>query len=302
MARSQQTIYNSMVTDYVANAAAAGITINPAAWSMYNLQRLIFWTVAGGMGVFEQIQDLFVADVTAQVKIAAPQTAPWLQNQMLNVFQFNATDPQIVEITAPTFAPKYPTENSTYKIIKYCSVVGGTLGRCLIKVAADNAGVPADLDTTYGAGTLDCAQGFVNQVSDPELTYVVTSGAADKVMIMGTLYFKSQYAAVIAANVKAAVNAYLATQTAANPGGIPFDGTFQNSSLIDAVLSAPGVNDFVITNLNARADITPFVPGTYNLISGSHELQRNFPSVAGYFQTETTASYTIDDTITYVPQ
>ena len=92
MARTQQAIYISLVSTYVATAATVGIVLNPVAFgsaaqwanavnapfaSMYNLQGLIMWTIAGAGAITEQLWDAFTASIEALVRVASPQTFAW---------------------------------------------------------------------------------------------------------------------------------------------------------------------------------------------------------------------------------
>lgn len=315
MARTQAQIYSIIVNQYVALAATVGIVLNPvqfgnaAQWSnppfmsMYNLQGLMLWIVAGAAAITEQLWDAFTTDIEAIVAVAAPQTGPWFQNQMLNVFQANDTTPQVVNIDPVTFAPAYAVVNDTYKVIKYCAVTAGAFGSCLIKVAGQVSGLPVDLDTATFAGCLDTAQSFVNTIAAPGINYIVSSGNSDKIKISATIFYKGQYAAVLAISngtVVAAIIAYLAA--------IPFNGQVTLSDLELAIKAVPGVNDVVFTNVQARADATAFGSGT-NLVIGvdgaaptGNIIQRNFATIAGYIETETTGGSTINNTLTYVSQ
>lgn len=298
MARSIDSIRSQIKTSYVAFMATVGIVITPSRWSRRNKQQMAINTFAEATGIFEQNMDAFTADIEALISVAAPHTGPWFQNWLLNIFQFNDTDPQTVIIAAPDFAPKYTTVNDDYKILKYVSVTRGSYGRCLIKVAAQDSGLPADVDTVYGAGTLDAVASAVTQIGAPEVTYVVTSGLADEIMIASTVYGLGQFAPVLPTTMKAAVIAFLA--------GIDFDAKFDLSDLMVAMKKVQGVKRVIFTNVNARANGTGFSAGSYNMVTGlsgstptGNWILETYEMAAGFAITETTTGYTIDDTITY---
>lgn len=300
MARSITLIRNGMVNSLVAAAAAVGVPIIPSNWSKTDYKKLILDTVASGMGIEEQLWDAYRLDIDKRISLSAPETGLWWQNQMLNIFQFNSTNPQVVEVKSDG-SIGYPSVNDSYKIIKYCSVVFITYGRVQIKIAAQVGGEPADIDTTYGAGTLDTAQSFANTISDATIIKVVQSGIADKIMIDADIYFNGTYAAVIKNNVKTAIKNYFKAKSELNPNGIPFNGLFDLTDLSRVIKNTEGVTSFVLKNVNARADSTPFVPASYNLIQSNKELRKDFQLVAGYCTTENTVGYTIDDTLNFIP-
>lgn len=292
MARSVTTIYNTAVAQYVANAASAGIAINPSGWSMYNYQRLIFWTMAFCQSLLEQIQDAFKSDIQAIQKVMPPQTPGWFQNQVINVFEYDATAVPIVQLDETTnFVPYYPAPNNNFNIVKYCSVTPGPLGSTLIKVAGAGPSQLPSIPIT--SAPIPALQTFVNTVGVPGLTYRVTSDPADKLFMQIDVFYNGLYSAIISANVIAAINAYLA--------GIPFDGNVTLSDLEGAIKAVPGVIDIMWGAVQARADITTvgfgtnMVTATYNgdgSVATNTQIQRTWPTVAGYIIPESTTGST----------
>lgn len=303
MARSIELIRSGMVAVLKSAATSVGLTILPENWSMTDYKLLILDTVASAVGIEEQLWDAYSDDIDRKVALSAPETGLWWQNQMINLFQFNSANPQLVQINADG-SIGYVTPNNNYKIIKYCSVNFISYGRIQIKVAAQVNGLPADIDTVYGAGTLSTAQSFANTISDTSIVKIVQSGLADKIMIGADIYFNGLYSAVIAAKVKAAINQYFSTRSVSNPTGIPFDGLFDITDLSRVIKNVEGVISFNLKDLNVRANSTPFVAGTYNMIQGS-DLVFITPYIglfAGYCVTEDTVGYTIDDTLNFIPR
>ena len=189
MARSIPQIRLAFINSLVTTAAALGLTINPNNWISVpgSLSETDYKLLLLNMGVDaqsfeEQLNDLFQSQQEVLIASAAPQTGNWFQYQML-LFQFNATTPQ-VPLLQQSSAPNalsvvWNPVVLSYQVIKFCSVVYGSAGRCLIKVAAISAGIPADLDTIAGAGALAAATSFVNLIAAPGISYVVTSGISD---------------------------------------------------------------------------------------------------------------------------
>lgn len=299
-ARTQSQIYSILVNNYVALAAAANITLNPVAFgtaaqwanppfmSMYNLQGLFMWIVAGGAAITEQLWDAFTVDIEALVAIASPQTGPWLQDQMFK-FQYDATTPQIIEFDPVNFAPYYTTVDATKRIITNCSVVPGTFGTTNVKTAkGGSAPVP------LSSGERDAAQSYANTLTVPGVLINVISENADKLYCGLTVVYVGMYSAVIQATVIAAINSYFRN--------IPFDGNVTMNGLIESVLSVPGVKRCILNNVNLRADATTFVPGVNNMVAGNDWIIDAANLAAGYVVGETTSGYTLSDSITYQPE
>jgi len=310
MARNQQTVYNSLVANYIASCTTAGVNPlpDPTKWSQYNIQALFFWTVAGGIVLFEQILDVFTSDVEAQVAQTAPQTYTWWQAMMF-LFQFNTATPQLLEFNTTTLAPGYASVIPADQVITNCTIVPGAFGTLHIKVAANNNGVPGDLNTYAGAGALAAAQTYANLLSVPGITVNVTSGNPDNIYIGGTVTYNGQYAALIPVSngtVVQAIQAFLAAIPATGvAGGLSQVGLLKLTDLIAAVRAVPGVIDFELNNVNARLDGTAFVPGSYNLVSANTWASNEYNSGligVGFMITENTASYTINNSLVYVAE
>lgn len=290
-ARSIDTIQAQLLQALVTKAAAVGITIVPAELSDYDYRLLLTYMAAVGDNSLEQLWVAYMAEVNAVVAAAAPQTGPWFQQQMY-LFQFDATTPQVLQFNTTTFTVGYPTVDAAKRVIVYCSVVPGVFGTTTIKVAAQAAGVPVDLDTAY-PGALAAAQSYVNTLGIPGLIYNVQSGNSDKIYIDADIYYQGGYSAVIAAKVEAAIGDYLA--------GIPFNGTVLLSSLEVAIRAVQGVNDVVVNNVQARADTTAYGSGT-NLVTGNMVVARKWDTVAGYIVPETDTGHTLADSLTYIAE
>lgn len=300
MARTAEQIQASITTAYVAAMAAIGITIDPTQWSRRNLQKLAINIFASGTAIFEQILDLFTALIEGKIAAASPHTGKWWQAQMLK-FQYDATTPQILlfddsDGINSTFAPYYETVNTDLQIIKYATAGDGVYGTTAIKVAAQTGGLPVALSSPQ----LDAANSYAKSLSVNGITVNVTSGNSDKLYIAATIYYNGLYASVISDSVIAAINAYLA--------GIPFNGVVILSNLELAIKAVAGVNDVVLTNVQARADSTAYGSGT-NLVIGvdgavptGNVIKRSWATIAGYIVPEDTATHELTDSLTFISE
>lgn len=297
MARTISVIQNAIIANLVDRAAAVGVTITPTEWSQYDYRQLITYVVAVAIATTEQLWDAFISVIETKISQAAPQTKAWFQAQMLK-FQFSATDPQIIQFNETDFYPYYPAVNTSLQVIKYCSVVGTSFGRTIIKVAAQVGGYPADLDTEY-PGALAAAQSYADTIAVPGIVYVVQSGNSDKMYIAATIYYNGLYSSVIQANVIAAIELYFAN--------LSFDGVVLLSDIEVAIKAVAGVVDIVFTNVQARPDSVSYGSGT-NLVVGvdgssptGNVIQRSYDTSAGYIVPETTATHTLADSLYFKP-
>lgn len=298
MARTVQSIQTQITAYYVLAMAAIGITVDPTKWSRRNKQQAALNTFAVATGTLEQNFDAFTEDVEAIIAAGAPGTPSWIQYQCLNRFQYDATTPQIpqLDVTGGTLAPLFPTPDDTKKIITQCVVVPGSLGTTSVK-AAKTAGALSGLE-------LSALQSFLNLINISGININASSSAADKIYIKGTVTYLGGYSAIIQAAVVAAIDSYLQSIPTS---GIVTDvnssvGLMKLTSLIAAVKAVPGVTDFSLEEVNARADGTTFTPGSYNLVSGSDWLASTWQSGligAGYMVTETAVGYDINTSLTY---
>lgn len=283
MARSSEVIAGFLRDALVAAAATIGIVINPNNWSVTDYKRLFIEIFASSQNIQEQLYDSFVEDVEAIALVAPPQNAPWIQDKMLNLFEYNAITVPIVQFDTTTFAPYYPNPNTNNRIIKYCSVKATSFGVTLIKVASQTSSLPSQISAT----PLSAIQTFANLIGVPGIIYNVVSEAADRLFLQLDVYYNGLYSAVIEANVIAAINAYLAYVST-----VQFDGEITLTDLEGRIRAVAGVNDVVLYNVQARANGTTVGTGT-NLILNNLELQRNWSTVAGYIIPEDAISGTL---------
>ena len=280
MARSVDTIQAEIITNVQAQPelAPANSTSRRAIW------RLWTFVVAVAINLLEQLMDIFQTNVEATVALSAPQTALWVQDKVFK-FQYSATDPQIIQLI--DLVPQYPVVNSDLTIVTRCSVKTNIASEVLVKVAKEEP--PTALDNLE----LSALQSYINTIGVAGISYAVSSTASDKIYIEAIIYFQGQYSSVIQANVIAAIESYLAN--------IPFDGVLRISDLEIAIKSVAGVNDSVLNNVIARADVLPFGKGT-RLIIHNELLIRLYNTTSGYIVGETHSTDTLADTLTFIAE
>lgn len=287
MARSVAEINEVLVKALVDNMAAIGITLDPLLWSKRNLFRLICYTVAIGQALLEQLQDVYLAKVEEVQSKSAAASALWLQDAMFK-FQYDAINPQILQIIDNV--PQYPVVDETLRIITACSVKSNLSNQVKLKVAK------GDPFVALNALELAAAQSYVDYKGAAGVTYIVSSGNADKLYIEATIWYQGQYAAVIQTNIITAINDYLQTLSKQN-----FDGSLKMVDLDVLIRSQPGVNDVLLVNVRARKDADVFADGT-DLILSQTVISRLWNTDAGYIVEEDTAGKTFTDSLTFVAE
>lgn len=287
MARSVDQINQYIKDNLVINFAAIGITIDPNTWSRRNILRAICFTVAVCQALVEQLQDLFqqtIEDIAAKAPAASPK---WIQNRMF-LFQYSATDPQIIALVDTV--PAYPVVHPEMRIITACSVTSDVSNETSIKVAKENP------FAALSAPELSAAQGYINIIGVAGINYVVISLDSDKLMVEADIYYQGQYAAIIQSSMIAAIEAWFVS-LATNE----FNGAAEMSDLEGIMKSVAGVNDVVLKNVRGRANTDIYSAGI-DLILGTQIIQRKWQTIAGYIGQETTATHTFADTLNFIAE
>lgn len=289
MARTVAEINTALTTELTAQFAAAGITINPATWSKRNILRAICYAVAVVVAVFEQLQDAYLAELSAVQAKTPAATAPWLQDRMFR-FQYSATNPQTIQLNTTTMAYEYPVEDDNLKIVTACAVRTTVANQVLIKVAKDS---PL---AALGVSELAAAQDYVNTIGTAGITYIVQSDDADRISIAADIYYNAAYSAIIQATVIAAIDAYLEALSVSD-----FNGSIQLSNIERLIRGIEGVNDVVLQDVKVRYNSQSYGAGI-DMVSSGDWLVRKYNTGAGYIIQEDTTSYTFADTLNFVAE
>jgi hypothetical protein len=240
--------------------------------------------VASAIAIFEQLLDVFRANVETIVSLSAPQTPQWVQDRVFK-FQYSATTPQIIQLI--DLIPQYTLVDEELKIITRCSVKTALAGRVNVKVAKEEPPTPLD------SLELSALQSYVTTIGVAGIDYIVTSTDSDKLSIEADIFYNGSYSSVISDNVIASVTTFLST--------IPFDGSLKLIDLEIAIRNTAGVNDVLFHNILARKDSVPIAGATY-LIQNNTVLSRQWPTISGYIVPETTSGSTLADTLNFIAE
>lgn len=287
MARTVNEIFNQMISNKETYSELSPLTSN----SQVSKWRLFYYVAAVSISILEQILDIFKLDIETKVANKVSGTKEWIKTQLL-AFQYSSTTPQIVEIDSD-FNITYPTVDTTLQIIKQVATEVQTNNVVLIKIAKNSPPEPLD------ANEIAAVQTYLDEIMPAGINTRVISEDSDKIMIKGNIYYNGLYSSTIKANVELAITSYLEN--------LPFGGRYVQSELETAILAVSGVKDVNLTRVQVRKAATTFVYGSntsiYILEGTTNDVNnRYYDSYAGYIETETTASYTISDTLTYIIQ
>lgn len=286
MARTYQTILNSLKASYATLAAAVGITANPSLWSKTDQKSLILSSLATQQAIEEQLYDSFTSNIETKIQVVAPQTGLYLQDKLLNLFEYNAVAVPIVQLDTVLFFPYYPNPNASFNVIKFCSVRRANFGTVNVLIAGGVIGTPVSLS----GAIVSAAQAFINIITFDGINYVVNSFDCDWLDILGiTVYFNGLYSAVILGTINMAIQVYLA--------GIPFDGSIYLDDLLMAIRNVVGVNRVIFNNIQTRKNTDTYGSGN-NLVLNNNWVSDNYKTYAGYISLYTGTA----PVVTLIPQ
>jgi len=279
MARTVAQIKQSMLDAKNADPTLSTLTSTSqtAKWNLY------YFIVASCIAIFEQLQDIFKTELETIASTAAPSTPQWTRNKVL---AFQTGD--VAELNTTTFVIEYPTINTANQILTRCAVITAPNRTVLIKVAKGNPPTPVSV------GELAELQSYVETFNPAGIAFTLINENSDKMEVAGKVYYNGQYSAVIATNVVAALNSYMAN--------LPFNGVISTQAVVDAIQAVDGVISVSLTRILVRKDTVAWGTGVtlYNLSTGVDAVQ--YQTISGYVEEETTATHTFADTLTYIVQ
>ena len=288
MARTVQECNTYIVSNLVTQFAAVGITITPTLWSTRNFLRLICYTFAIAQSLLEQLQDIAIAKMQVIQDASAAGSAKWIQDAAFK-FQYSATTPQYLVTVSGVV--QYPLINEALRIVTACSVSTNFANQVLVKVAKGTSTL-----TTLTTPELTALQSYILQKGTVGISYVVSSTAADKIRIEGTIYYQGIYSSVINTNVITALNTYLANLSKTN-----FGGDILVSDLETLIRQVEGVNDVIFERVSCRLDSAVVLTGVDLVLAGDWVL-RKYTSGAGYLLEENTVGHTFTNTLTFIAE
>lgn len=286
MARSIGTIYAAIVADKDAQASLAslapamdteqGLLASLNSSSKVAIWRLWAYITAVAIYTHEVLWDLFKAELETIAANAIVGTLPWYQAQ---VFAFQNGDPLVYNSQTGKYG--YAALDAAKQIVKRCAIVEQQDGVLGFKVAKLSAGLPVALSSPEQTSLA----AYIKKIRFAGTRFTLISGAGDLLKITATIYYDGVIpSATIKTNVEAAIGAYV--------GGLPFNGEFLLSRLVDTIQAVTGVADVVLVTAQTKQA----APDVYATISRVHV------PVYGYYQLDSSSGNTLTDTLTYIAQ
>ena len=284
MARTVDEILAQMATAKASKTELNGLD-SPSQVSRWNL---FLYIVAVCTAVFEQVLDIRNTAVENLVAASKPSTPAYIKHQVLNLFQYDATTPQVLILN--NFAPTYAIINTDLNIITRCSI--STLGdkSVEIKVAKENPPVPIIAGESAALST------FLDNILPPGISYNLISVNPDNIYVEADVIYNGTYAPTIQDNVKTALTDFYGTLSS----DISFNGVLLVSDIEKVIKNTEGVIDVVIKKVYGREDSATFVAGTkiFDLSLGIN--LGSYQMYAGYGVEETTSGKTLNDSLNFV--
>lgn len=279
MARTVAQIKQQMLDAKNADPTLSTLTSTSqtAKWNLY------YFIVASCIAIFEQLQDIFKAELETIASTAAPSTPQWTRNKVL---KFQTGD--VAELNTSTYVIEYPTITPANQILTRCAVITAPNRTVLIKVAKSEPPAPVSV------GELAELQSYVETFNPAGIAFTLVNEDSDKMEVAATIYYNGQYSSVVATNVEAALNSYMAN--------LPFNGVISTQAVVDAMQAVEGVISVSLARILVRRDTVGYGLGVtlYNLLGGVDSVQ--YQTIAGYVTEETALTHKFVDTLNYIVQ
>ncbi len=229
--------------------------------SRVSVWQLILDLVAFVLWINQTQWEFYKSELEQLAANAIPHTALWYANKAK---EFQLGD--FLDATNGTVV--YPVINLNNRIVKQSSVREAG-GRLFIKIAKDLGGNLQPLS----AIELQSFRGYMNNISDAGVQLEIISTNADLLKLEIDIYYDA-INSNIRNQVYAAINAYIQ--------GLPFDGVFRKTGLVDALQTLVGLRDVEIKTCQASVAYTStpqYVPVAvfYDTIAGYLRIDPAFP-------------------------
>jgi hypothetical protein len=275
--QADKNLYDPTATDPTQRGLTS--TSQVAIWNLWT------YVVAVAISLWEQLMDIFIAEVEANVALSAPGTPQWIQQQCF-LFQWSATSPQIIQFDTTNFNPYYPLVNEALRIVTQAAVQTTPNKIALIKVAANSAPL-----TTPQYDALTSYLDFLNFAG---IYFELRSVDADFIMLGYDLYYDGQYSGSIVNDTTAAINNFLSSSNFNN-----FNGKTYLSKIEDVLQAVPGMVDVVAKQVEVRPASIIAANATIMVNAGA-TLLRFYQPYAGYMVVDTDTGRTLADTLNFI--
>lgn len=246
MARTIVEIYDEIIAEKESASSLDDLTPNPetstallaalTSGSKVAIWRLWAYIVSVAIWTHEQLFEIFIAEAEAIAAAAPAGTARWYQKKVLE-FQYGDslvyTDNQYV----------YDPVDESARIVTRCAVQDRGDGVVVIKVAKDDGGSPAPLDSTEKTAL----EGYLAKIKFAGTRIAVVSLAADEIDLDYDIYYDPIVPlATLQSDLQTALETFASE--------LKFNGDFRITKLTDALQAVTGVIDPVFQSATATPD------------------------------------------------
>ncbi|HWY10588.1 MAG TPA: hypothetical protein VN026_04635 [Bacteroidia bacterium] len=277
-----------IIQNYIKKNVANDPTLSTQLTSTSPVSHWQLWSfqMALTSNLNEQAASVFIDEVETIIAQGAPQTALWIQAQIL-LFQYNVNTPYLIGIN--NYIPSYQNVVPADRIISNCAVVVNGNGLIFIKVTQ---GSPASQLTANQSRAL---KSYLTNFLSPNQAYNIISTTADQLWIKGTIYYNGQLNASIQGAVISALNIYITQFSTSQATGGSFNGLVKVTDIAKIIEGVIGVVDWV----PAQITITPSIGSPTNLILANNQLGRSYITYSGYVKEDAVNTFLTQ--LTFIP-
>ena len=273
MARTIQQIQNDITKQVQKNIPQLTNTSKFSVWYMFT------YIFAVATSLLEQIFELLQRDVNKVASTIPPNTFLYLQDKILNLFQYSSTTTQIIKLQTDAtqsnyLQPYYDVTDKTLNIVSQVSLnnsftIPGTL---IVKAIGSNR-------TTLSTDQKNSLIYFLNVIGVPGITYIVNSNPPDAIYGGITINYNKNYPNSNF-QIQALFNSFFDNYVS----NISFNGNFILTDFMRQLQANDWVNDFVINNLYVAlySSTTQFDLIINNQVKGTGDFLQSDNS-SGYF-------------------
>lgn len=283
MSRTIGQIYNEIVAYKDTQPALSGLTpvsdtstallAALTTTSKVALWRLWAFCVAAAIYTHEVLWDNFFRVVNATIERGHAGTSRWLRDR---VVLYQHGDDLVFDPSTGKY--NYDPVDPLKWVVAQAAVVEGNNGVVGVKVAANSPGGLVALDNDQVAGLVS----YIKLIRFAGTRFAVISGDGDIIRITASVFYQGVFTlSAVQAAVEAAILTYLQ--------GLPFNGEYRNSSLVDVIQAVPGVVDVVLESVQTKSAPSD----DYQVID------RNHIPLYGYYVVDDTPGHGLADTISY---
>lgn len=265
MARSVNVISQAIKADFMANdtlVSAYSLDINKSfddQFSSVSIESLLIYIFSMAILILEKTMDTFSATIDLKIQQAYIYSIPWYYSKVLE-YQHGFA----LEFNESNFSFAYSSVNEDAKIVKYAAVreIEDTITKLCIYTNKSNHEPLTD-------GELTAFKTYMKQAGPAGIHYEFINQDPDKLKITTQVIFNPLI--LDATGKKLNANVYPVKVAIADyVDGITFGGSFNKTKLIDAIQSAEGVVDVILSTVQHAV-----YNGSFSTVSGQNVLSES---------------------------